>query len=275
MGGIFMKKKLSIFASLFAAVVVMTACTEVEKTETDTEQTETTGETNSIVISGDVVSEQGGCVLSSRFSPGDKIIFRNNIVDGTTGEQVVDAKVQVHLSTGEVLDMAYGEHGDDKFWVVAYPVTAETPTGVLEYKVTASYNDASAEWEPFNVAPSKLQIVSDTVATAGPAPEKAEEEVDLSKVETNQKVEIIGVNFDFKGANDEKTFYVKAGEEVTLSLKSEEGVHGLAISDLKVNLDKDGEVKFTPEKAGEYDIVCSVFCGAGHGDMKAKLVVVE
>ncbi|TSI06178.1 hypothetical protein [Lysinibacillus sp. BW-2-10] len=270
-----MKKKLSIFASLFAAVVVMTACTEVEKTETDTEQTETTGETNSIVISGDVVSEQGGCVLSSRFSLGDKIIFRNNIVDGTTGEQVVDAKVQVHLSTGEVLDMAYGEHGDDKFWVVAYPVTAETPTGVLEYKVTASYNDASAEWEPFNVAPSKLQIVSDTVATAGPAPEKAEEEVDLSKVETNQKVEIIGVNFDFKGPNDEKTFYVKAGEEVTLSLKSEEGVHGLAISDLKVNLDKDGEVKFTPEKAGEYDIVCSVFCGAGHGDMKAKLVVVE
>lgn len=170
--------------------------------------------------------------------------------------------------------MTYGEHSDDKFWVVAYPVTEETPTGSLDYKIIASYNDVTAEFEPFNVQPSKLQIVSDTVSVSAPA-EAPKEEVDLSSVETNQNVDIVAVNFEFKGPNNEKIFYVKAGEEVTLSLKSEEGMHGLAISDLKVNLDKDGEVKFTPEKAGEYEIACSVFCGAGHGDMTAKLVVVE
>ena len=276
-----MKKKLFIFTSLFLATILMTACTEVEEGVTEEQtgdqssETEQAGVVSSLVIKADTVSEQGGCVLSSRYSPGDKIVFRGNIVDGATGEQVVDAKAQVELSTGEVLDMAYGEHGDDNFWVVAYPITEDTPTGALDYKITASYNDVTAEFEPFNVEPSKIQIVSDTVAASAPAQEAQQEEVDLSSVETNQNVDIVAVNFEFKGPNNEKEFYVKAGEEVTLSLKSEEGAHGLAIPDLNVNLEKDGEVKFTPEKAGEYDIACSVFCGAGHGDMTAKLIVVE
>lgn len=275
----FMKKKRFIFTSLFLATILITACTEVEEGATDEQtgdqatETEQAGDVSSLVISADTVSEQGGCVLSSRYSPGDKIIFRGNIVDGATGEQVVDAKAQVELSTGEVLDMAYGEHGDDKFWVVAYPITEDTPTGSLDYKITASYNDLTAQFEPFNVQPSKIQIVTDTVAASAPAQEATPE--DTSNVETNQNVDIVAVNFEFKGPNNEKEFYVNAGEEVTLTLKSDEGAHGLAIPDLNVNLEKDGEVKFTPEKAGEYQIACSVFCGAGHGDMTAKLVVVE
>jgi heme/copper-type cytochrome/quinol oxidase subunit 2 len=276
----FMKKKQFIFTSLFLAAILMTACTEVEEGTTEEQtgdqstETEQSGDVSSLIISADTVSEQGGCVLSSRYSAGDKIIFRGNIVDGATGEQVADAKAQVELSTGEVLDMAYGEHGDDHFWVVAYPITEDTPTGSLDYKITASYNDVTANFEPFNVQPSKLQIVSDTVAVSAPAQEP-QEEVDLSKVETNQNVDIVAVNFEFKGPNNEKEFYVKAGEEVTLTLKSDEGAHGLAIPNLNVNLEKDGEVKFIPEKTGEYQIACSVFCGAGHGDMTAKLVVVE
>lgn len=270
-----MKRRLTIIASLFAAMVVMAACNGDDSEATTEEQTDQTAE-SSIIISGDVVSEQLGCVLNSRFTAGDKIVFRNNVVDGISGEQVTDAKVQLHLSTGEVLDMAYGQHGDDMFWVVAYPVTADTPTGQLDYKVTAEFNGKTAEWTPFNVAPSKLQIVSETVATSGPGPEEpAEEEVDLSTVETNQNVQIVGKNFELNGPNGEKTFYVKAGQEVTLSLKNEEGFHGLAIADLDVQLDQEGEVKFTPETPGEYEIACSVFCGAGHGDMTAKLVVVE
>jgi len=49
-----------------------------------------------------------------------------------------------------------------------------------------------------------------------------------------------------------------------------------AVPDLNVSIDEpNGTVKFTPTKPGEYEMVCSVFCGVGHGDMKATLVVVE
>lgn len=265
-----MKKKTSILASLFAATMILTACSNNAENDKGAEK-----EVGALVITGDTVTEQGGCVLASRFSPGDKIIFRNNVLDGITNEQVKDAKVQVHLSTGEVLDMTYGKHGDDNFWVVAYPVTSETPTGTLGYTVKAEYKDQKGEFKPFNVAPSLLSIVSNEVVetTADVAPK--EDAVDLSKIETNQKVEIIAKNFEFHGPDGEKEFYVKAGEEVTLSMKTEDGVHGLLVEGLDVNLDKDQSVKFTPEKAGEYKIVCSIFCGAGHGDMTAKLIVVE
>ena len=268
-----MEKKASILASLFAATMILTACSN--DTEKEPDKTAVEKEVGALVITGDTVTEQGGCVLASRFSAGDKIVFRNNVIDGITNEQVTDAKVQVHLSTGEVLDMTYGKHGDDNFWVVAYPVTADTPTGTLGYTVKAEYKDQSGEFKPFNVAPSLLTIVSDEVLQTSAEPEPEKEEVDLTKVETNQKVDIIGKNFEFHGPAGEKEFYVKAGEEVTLSMKTEEGMHGLLVEGLDVKLDKDGSIKFTPEKAGEYKIVCSIFCGAGHGDMTANLVVVE
>ncbi len=265
-----MKKTISLFALLLVTMVVLIACNN------DSGEKEAAAEKDvgSLVITGDTVTEQGGCVLASRFSPGDKIIFRNNVLDGLTNEQVKDAKVQVHLSTGETLDMKYGKHGDDNFWVVAYPVTKDTPTGTLDYSVTAEYKEQKGEFKPFNVAPSLLTIVSEDVAQT-PKEEPVSADADVSAVETNQTVDIIGKNFEFHGPKGEKAFYVKAGEEVTLSLKSEEGMHGITVEGLDVNLEKDGTVKFTPEKAGEFNMMCSVFCGAGHSDMTAKLVVVQ
>jgi len=265
-----MKKTISLFALLLVTMVVLIACNN----NSGEKEAAAEKDIGSLVITGDTVTEQGGCVLASRFSPGDKIIFRNNVLDGLTNEQVKDAKVQVHLSTGETLDMKYGKHGDDNFWVVAYPVTKDTPTGTLDYSVTAEYKEQKGEFKPFNVAPSLLTIVSEDVAQT-PNEEPVSAEADASAVETNQAVDIIGKNFEFHGPKGEKAFYVKAGEEVTLSLKSEEGMHGITVEGLNVNLEKDGTVKFTPEKAGEFNMVCSVFCGAGHSDMTAKLVVVQ
>lgn len=265
-----MKKTISLFALLLVTMVVLIACNN----DSGEKEASTEKDVGSLVITGDTVTEQGGCVLASRFSPGDKIIFRNNVLDGLTNEQVKDAKVQVHLSTGETLDMKYGKHGDDNFWVVAYPVTKDTPTGTLDYSVTAEYKEQKGEFKPFNVAPSLLTIVSEDVAQT-PKEEPVSADADVSAVETNQAVDIIGKNFEFHGLKGEKAFYVKAGEEVTLSLKSEEGMHGITVEGLDVNLEKDGTVKFTPEKAGEFNMMCSVFCGAGHSDMTAKLVVVQ
>lgn len=168
---------------LISGALMVVGCNDKE-----TSTTETTGndgeKKNVIMVSGDTVSEMGGCVLASRFSAGDKIVFRMNALD-TNKVQMEDAKLQVHLSTGEVLDMELDVHSPPdakdpaKFWTAAYPVTEDTPTGTLEYYVTAVAADAKGEFRPFNVQPSLITIV-DPAATGtvpegapAPAPEEA------------------------------------------------------------------------------------------------------
>lgn len=75
-------------------------------------------------------------------------------------------------------------------------------------------------------------------------------------------------NFQF----DQAEYRVKAGSEVTLSFTSSQGMHGLAVNDLDINL-KDGESTTFTAEPGEYTMVCSIMCGPGHGDMISKLIV--
>ena len=166
-------------ACLFAVV----GCSNKEEVITETE-------TSNIFVAGDTVSEQLGCVLSSRFTVGDKIVFRMNAKDPITNEQIKDAELTVKLSTGEELEMEYGPHSDDEdgsFWTAAYPITEETPTGTLEYSVTAEHGDSKGEFKPFNVAPSLVTIVApEAMNGEQPAEEAAEEtNAEVSNVETN------------------------------------------------------------------------------------------
>jgi cytochrome c oxidase subunit 2 len=72
---------------------------------------------------------------------------------------------------------------------------------------------------------------------------------------------------------------LKEGEPVTLVLKSADVPHGLKFRELNIDVKagkgKTGEVEFTPEKAGDFEGHCSVFCGVGHGSMSVTLHVVE
>jgi len=68
-------------------------------------------------------------------------------------------------------------------------------------------------------------------------------------------------------------FEVKAGQPVTVNLKSTEGYHGIVIDGLGVEITKEGRHTFTPDKPGEYQIMCSIPCGTDHGKMTATLVV--
>lgn len=85
----------------------------------------------------------------------------------------------------------------------------------------------------------------------------------------NNNVDIIATNWDF----DQEKYTVNAGEEVTISLSNEEGMHGISIDGLDVTIDGDGKTTFTPEEPGEYTIRCSIPCGQGHADMTSTLVV--
>lgn len=87
-------------------------------------------------------------------------------------------------------------------------------------------------------------------------------------------VEITASRFRF----DPAVIEVAEGDEVRLVVRSADSVHGLAIKDLKVKLrvPKGGEpvgTSFVASRTGTYEIVCSEYCGLGHRDMKARLVV--
>ncbi|MBX3278917.1 MAG: cupredoxin domain-containing protein [Acidobacteria bacterium] len=75
------------------------------------------------------------------------------------------------------------------------------------------------------------------------------------------------------------TVTVERGRAVRLEITATDRTHGFEIKEfnIKVKLEKDKKtvVEFTPDKAGEFEIKCSEFCGFGHGRMKGKLVVTE
>jgi len=89
------------------------------------------------------------------------------------------------------------------------------------------------------------------------------------------EIQIVATRYAFAPA----TIRVTAGEPVRLVIRSMDVVHGFSIPDLKVDarIPAGGEpiaVEFVAPAAGQYDIACSEYCGAGHGHMKASLVSV-
>ena len=89
------------------------------------------------------------------------------------------------------------------------------------------------------------------------------------------EVQIVATQYTFEPA----TIRVTAGEPVRLVIRSKDVAHGFSIPDLKVDarIPAGGEpitVEFVAPAAGQYDIACSEYCGAGHGHMKASLVSV-
>ncbi len=68
------------------------------------------------------------------------------------------------------------------------------------------------------------------------------------------------------------------GERLRILVKSADGLHGFEIKKFKVSkeIPRGGEpvvIEFTASEAGKFPIMCSVFCGDGHEDMKGTLVV--
>jgi cytochrome c oxidase subunit 2 len=88
-------------------------------------------------------------------------------------------------------------------------------------------------------------------------------------------VEIAAKRFEFTP----KEITLKKGETVTLRIHSEDVTHGLFSKKLKIDADivpgKVLDVTITPTEAGTFTAICNHFCGAGHGNMKLKVVVEE
>jgi cytochrome c oxidase subunit 2 len=70
---------------------------------------------------------------------------------------------------------------------------------------------------------------------------------------------------------------VKKGDIVKLDITSRDVTHGVYIKEYGINVTvKKGEpkkIEFLADKEGNFDIVCSVYCGTGHSGMRGRLVV--
>jgi cytochrome c oxidase subunit 2 len=89
------------------------------------------------------------------------------------------------------------------------------------------------------------------------------------------RIEVTAKRFTF----EPEEITLKKGEPVVIVLKSKDVAHGLRFRDLnveaKVGAGGTAELKFTPEKTGEFFGHCYVFCGTGHGSMAMRVRVVE
>jgi len=70
---------------------------------------------------------------------------------------------------------------------------------------------------------------------------------------------------------------LKAGERVTIAIKSIDFVHGMNIPDLNKRLDlvpgTITRLELQPQAPGEIEFVCDNFCGDGHETMHGRFVV--
>src|SRR5262245_45535659 len=87
------------------------------------------------------------------------------------------------------------------------------------------------------------------------------------------EIQVVASRYQFEPA----TIHVTAGEPVRLLIRSSDSSHGFGIPALKIDahVPKGGAavtIAFVAPPPGEYEIVCSEFCGVGHARMKATLV---
>ncbi|MDP6583565.1 MAG: cupredoxin domain-containing protein, partial [Anaerolineales bacterium] len=88
-----------------------------------------------------------------------------------------------------------------------------------------------------------------------------------------KEFDIVARKFEF----DPSTIEVDVGDSVLFRVTSEDVPHGIVISEFGVDEflapGDEVEIAFEADRAGEFDIFCSVFCGSGHGGMTGTLIV--
>jgi cytochrome c oxidase subunit 2 len=87
-------------------------------------------------------------------------------------------------------------------------------------------------------------------------------------------IEVIARRYTFEPAVIEAV----VGERLRLLVKSGDGLHGFEIKKFKVSkeIPRGSDpvvIEFTASEAGKFPILCSVFCGDAHADMKGTLIV--
>ena len=75
-----------------------------------------------------------------------------------------------------------------------------------------------------------------------------------------------------------KVIRLKKGVPVLIQIRSLDVPHGFSVPDFNVRADvvlpdKVAEVRFTPDKVGEFPYLCDIFCGDKHESLQGKFIV--
>jgi cytochrome c oxidase subunit 2 len=101
------------------------------------------------------------------------------------------------------------------------------------------------------------------------------EQVHAKMPDAPKVIEISAKRFEFSPNN----ITLKKGEPVILRLTSQDVTHGFFARPLKldelIEPGKTMDVKVQPDKEGTFTVICHHFCGAGHGNMKMTITVVQ
>ncbi|MBR2566435.1 MAG: cytochrome C oxidase subunit II [Paenibacillus sp.] len=88
----------------------------------------------------------------------------------------------------------------------------------------------------------------------------------------SEQLVIKASNYEF----DQPEYRLKKGVPVKIVYENVNGNHGLLVPELNLQLDTQKSSKvITPDKTGEFEMSCSVFCGSGHSSMISKIIVEE
>jgi cytochrome c oxidase subunit 2 len=86
-------------------------------------------------------------------------------------------------------------------------------------------------------------------------------------------------NFVYANGRTCEDLIVPAGQPVQLTLVSKDVLHGLFIPAFRLKRDvvpgMRSQAWFAPQKEGNFEIFCSLYCGTKHFDMRAELVIVS
>lgn len=115
------------------------------------------------------------------------------------------------------------------------------------------------------------EVLTDGPAVVPPVPAAdLPNNVELGGV---NEIKVVANNFAFSPS----TLRVRQGDTIRLVVSSVEGEHGLAIREFNVDVQvNEGETKsaeFVADKKGSFMLYCSVYCGAGHKEMKGVFIV--
>lgn len=69
------------------------------------------------------------------------------------------------------------------------------------------------------------------------------------------------------------------GEEIELNILAADVAHGFCCKAFNIYLEipagEEVTYRFTPDKIGEFEFYCCVYCGIGHKKMKGKFIIEE
>ncbi|AKG33989.1 cytochrome c oxidase subunit II [Paenibacillus durus] len=92
----------------------------------------------------------------------------------------------------------------------------------------------------------------------------------VSPAAAEEKVVIKASNFSF----DKKEYHLKKGVPVQITFENESGHHGILVPELNLQLDeKNNSQVIVPEQTGTFRMTCAIFCGSGHSQMSADIIV--